>query len=324
MFLYRGLPFQIQEQSQAAITGVGRAQGVRLEAVISGPAIRTCDYGTLRRRSLASILDAAMSRSAQNSETIIFLTEAPRDEEKPPATESRRPNSRNQTSLKTVYKIVQQAPPPSPPPPEEDEEQRELSMSISLEETNAPMRKAPGLPSGSQVLRVLPQGTSIVLEQVSAPPPPRPPSSSMPPRRKSLPASMPPKSPKPQSRPPSRSKSRPLSPPIIKVLKIKFEIGGRSGSEEGGRSERRGHSKSPEPCLDCLEEFIRRKRAEKQRRGTDTSSQVEVTMSKKRVCSRRSSKSVATTSSVQSYRCPKCMACKSCGSINVTVPIARK
>ncbi|KAH7962530.1 hypothetical protein HPB52_016717 [Rhipicephalus sanguineus] len=294
-----------------------------------------------------------MSRSAHNSETIIFLTAAPRDEEEPPVTESRRPNSRNQMSRKAVYKIVQQAPPPSPPSPEEDEEQREMSVSISLEETNAPMGKVPGLPSGSQVLRVLPQGASIVLEQVSTPPPSRPPSSSMPPRRKSLPASMPPKSPKPKSRPPSRSKSRPLSPPIIEVvqkqswyesetetepepapepessssqeteLKIKFEIGGRSGSEEEGRPERRRHSKSPEPCLDCLEEFVRRKRAEKQLQGTDASSQVEVTMSKKRICSRRSSKSVATTSSGQSYRCPKCMACKSCGSISVSVPIAR-
>ncbi|KAH7976393.1 hypothetical protein HPB52_013053 [Rhipicephalus sanguineus] len=255
-----------------------------------------------------------MSRSAQNSETIVFLTAAPHDKEEPPVTESRRPNSRNQMSRKTVYKIAQE-PPPSAPSPEEDEEQSEMSVSISLEETNAPMGKA--LPSGSQVLRVLPQGASIVLEQVSIPPPPRPPSSSMPPRRKSLPASMPPKSPKPQSRPPSRSKSRPLSPPIIKVvqeqnwyesepetepepapepessdseeteLKIKFEIGGRSGSEEGGRSERRRHPKSPEPCLDCLEEFVRRKRAEKQRQGTDASSQVEVTMSKKR-SSRRS------------------------------------
>ncbi|KAH7975665.1 hypothetical protein HPB52_004050 [Rhipicephalus sanguineus] len=200
-----------------------------------------------------------MSRSAQNSETIIFLTAAPRDEEEPPVTESRRPNSRNQMSRKTVYKIVQQTPPPSPPSPEEDEEQREMSVSFSLEETNAPMGKAPGLPSGSQVLRVLPQGASIVLEQ-------------------------------------------------------RF----------GRGSECRRHSKTPEPCLDCLEEFVRRKRAEKQRQGTDASSQVEVTMSNKRICSRRSSKSVATTSSVQSYRCPKCMACKSCGSINVTVPIARK
>lgn len=44
------------EQSQAAINGVGRAQGVRLEAVTSGLAIRTCDYGTLRRRSLVDKL----------------------------------------------------------------------------------------------------------------------------------------------------------------------------------------------------------------------------------------------------------------------------
>ncbi|KAL1440524.1 hypothetical protein MTO96_009380 [Rhipicephalus appendiculatus] len=121
-----------------------------------------------------------MSRSAPNSETIIFVTAA--SEEEPPVVE-RRPPSRNQTSRKTVYKIVQQQPPPSPPPPppEEDEEQREISLSISLEETNVPMGKAQGLPSGAQVLRVLPQGASIVLEQVSTPPPPRPPSSTVPP-----------------------------------------------------------------------------------------------------------------------------------------------
>ncbi|KAH7976685.1 hypothetical protein HPB52_018100 [Rhipicephalus sanguineus] len=184
-----------------------------------------------------------MSRSAQNSETIIFLTAAPRDKEEPPVTESRRPNSRNQMSRKTVYKIVQE-PPPSPPSPEEDEEQREMSVSISLEETNAPMGKAPGLPSGSQVLRVLPQGASIVLEQVSTPPPPRPPSSSMPPRRKSLPASMPPKSPKPQSRPPSRSKSRPLSPPSSRWSRSR--TGTRANPRPSGAGARAGSSDSEE------------------------------------------------------------------------------
>ncbi|KAH7962666.1 hypothetical protein HPB52_017379 [Rhipicephalus sanguineus] len=106
-----------------------------------------------------------MSRSAQNSETIIFLTAAPRDEEEPPVTETRRPNSRNQMSRKAVYKIVQQAPPPSPPSPEEDEEQREMSVSISLEETNAPTGKAPGLPSGSQVLRVLRRALALCLSR---------------------------------------------------------------------------------------------------------------------------------------------------------------
>lgn len=289
-----------------------------------------------------------MSRSAQNisSETVIYLTAASRDDDEPPAAENRRSRPRTQTSRKTVYKIMQQ-PSPSPPPAEDDGEQPEVSLSISLEETNVQAGKTAGPSGGSHVLRVLPHGASIVLEQVSTPPP-RPASSSMPPRRKSLPASMPTRGPKPRSRPPSRSKSRPLSPAVIKVvqeqvsyesepepeperesdqeqdsdeaeLRIKFEIATRSGSEE----EPKKPAKTPEPCLDCLEEFVRRKRAEKQRQNTDVASQLQVTMSNKRICSRRSSKSVA-SSSVQSYRCPKCMACKSCGSISISVPSSRK
>ncbi|KAK8775940.1 hypothetical protein V5799_030722 [Amblyomma americanum] len=285
-----------------------------------------------------------MSRSGQrkvSSETVIYVTAAPSDNDQPaPASSSRRGRVQSTSSRKTVYKVMQK-PAPSPPPELEDD-RNEISLSVSLEENSVTTEMSP-------VVRVVPYGASIVLEQVTQMPRSSSSSRALPPRRKSLPASSPPMRSRARSQSLSRSRSRPLSPAVVKVvqeqswydsepepepeperesdeaeeadIKIKFEIAARSGSDEESRKEpSRKPRKTPDPCLDCLEEFLRRKRAEQQRKGSpDVSSQVEVTVSGRRICSQRSSKSVA-SSSVPSYRCPKCHKCKSCGSISISMP----
>lgn len=311
----------------------------------------------------------------KGSETLIILTTSRDDIEASAPEYDRVSRPQSAPSRKSVYKILQRAQSPlpraqsplprqAPPPPQQTEDVTEISASISHS------LEGPGADDaieGSTTVRLIPRG-SVVFEQVSEIGRRRSSSSSRkysPPRRKSVPAALPSKR---QERSRSLSKashsSRAVTPTIIHVvqedvmeskaefeeerepeedddteIKIRFEFKTASSSQSSSSSapDAVPAQPPPEPCLDCLEEFVRRKRAaEKQReKPKKSSSGLKVTMSKRMCSSRRSPSASSRPPSSPSNRrsssngppgkgptsrCPKCYTCKSCGSINVTVP----
>lgn len=319
-----------------------------------------------------------MSRSSglrnKGSETLIILTTSYDDDEASAPEYDRVSRPQSASSRKSVYKVLQRTQPPralspaprqAPPPPQQAEDETEIFASVSQSLEGPGDDDAIG---GSTTVRLIPRG-SVVFEQVAEIGRKRSSSSSRkysPPRRKSVPAALPPKR---QERSRSLSKasnsSRTVTPTIIHVvqenvdeskaeieeerepeeeddaeIKIRFEFMTASSSQSSSSStpDAAPAQPPPEPCLDCLEEFVRRKRAgEKQReKPKKSSSGLKISMSKRMCSSRRSPSSSSSrppsapsnrrsvsngpSGKSLSSRCPKCYTCKSCGSINITVP----